>query len=269
MRERSGRRRKLYRLRSPRSRARTPSSSQAVQGLEIGLDERAVLGRVAVGVRFEQIEPQPVGLAQQVGGDLGRRALRHVLARTRLALRVEVAAVDRALRVEQPRQDAGLLLREVVAGAPLAQLFFDVLHVPLRPVEPAQQLAARLVVLLDLLELLADPRLLLRHALELVAVTGRQPQLLGQALRQAARALVELRLLLAESRHALAQPGFLTGARTGLLAHRRLRHPQLEDRFVERGAAFATRLLPVRAVARAEVLARLRQVVHGAPRGPP
>ncbi len=69
------------------------------------------------------------------------------------------------MRIEQTGQNALLLLLQLAVRAALAQGFLDLFHVTLGRIEASQQLAADLVFLLDLLELLANAPLLFGHLL--------------------------------------------------------------------------------------------------------
>ncbi len=109
--------------------------------------------------------------------------MRHVLATARLALGIEVAAVDRALRVEEPRQDLRLLLLEIVAELALPDGLLGLLHLLLCLVQPAEQALFGLLVAAHLLELLADAALLVREPAELGRVALRH----GELLREQAR----------------------------------------------------------------------------------
>src|SRR2546428_255831 len=97
------------------------SSMRSVQRSEVRLDKRPVLGGVTIGLGLDQIEPQPVGFAQQLGRDLRSRPMGDILARARLTLRIEVATIDGALSIEQTREDSLLLLLELAAGVAIPQ----------------------------------------------------------------------------------------------------------------------------------------------------
>src|ERR1041385_2960590 len=217
-RHRSGatpRTRRRARSRSGRH-ARLPASlRRSVQCAEVGLDQRAVLRWHAVGVGFQEVLAQPVVLAEQVLVERGRRGARDVLAAARLALRVEVAPVDRALGIEEPRQDLRLLLLDIVADVALADALLDLLHLLLRLVEAAEQALLRLGVAAHLVQLFADPALLVGEASHLRRVALRHRHLLRHLARDLTRLLVELRLLLADLAQPLAR-GLAARALSGL-----------------------------------------------------
>src|SRR6185503_76628 len=94
-----------------------------------------------------------------------------------------------------------------------------------------------------------------------LAVAAGERELLAQAAGDRAGLLVELRLALADVAEALggaAGPGHLP-ALVAALAHRGLDPAQLEHRLVQRRAAAASGLLAARAVAGAELAARIRE----------
>src|SRR5262249_6049225 len=147
-----------------------------------------------------------------------------------------------------------------------AERFLGVLHVAFRRVEPSEQLALRLVVLLDLLELLTKLALALGEAPHLVLIARGQPHLLGQPLPQVARVPIELGLLLAHLSHRLARlPTLLVARLTASALALALADAELEDRLVERLASVASLLLAAGGIAGRELTAGLRQRLDRAP----